>query len=158
MKIVILAAGIGSRLGNPFPKPLTPLKDGETIMEKQLNHISIFFDIDNVTTVVGFKKDLIMEEFPDVNYVYNPFFDETNTSKSLLKALKKNRGESVLWFNGDVVFDEQLLSLLLDNIKKDISFVSVNTSRVAEEEVKYTLKDGYISELSKEVQNALEKQ
>ena len=29
MKIIILAAGIGSRLGNPFPKPLTPLKRWE---------------------------------------------------------------------------------------------------------------------------------
>jgi len=155
LKIVILAAGIGSRLGNPFPKPLTPLKDGESIMQKQINSITNFFDLDDITTVVGFKKDLIMEEFPDVNYVYNPFFDQTNTSKSLLKALRKNRGESVLWFNGDVVFDRQLLSLLLDKIEKNTSFVSVNTSRVADEEVKYTLKDNYISELSKEVKNGL---
>ena len=91
MKIVILAAGIGSRLGNPFPKPLTPLKDGESIMAKQLKNISKYFDINDVTTVVGFKKDLIMERFPEVNYVYNPFFDRTNTSKSLLQALKKTR-------------------------------------------------------------------
>ena len=26
--IVILAAGVGSRLGRPHPKPLTPLSDG----------------------------------------------------------------------------------------------------------------------------------
>ena len=79
MKIIILAAGIGSRLGNPFPKPLTPLKDGNTIMERQLKNIKTYFDINDVTTVVGFKKDLIMERFPEVNYFYNPFFDRTNT-------------------------------------------------------------------------------
>ncbi|MFC2127592.1 NTP transferase domain-containing protein [Bacteroidota bacterium] len=155
MKIVILAAGIGSRLGNPFPKPLTPLKDGNTIMGRQLKNISKYFDIDNVTTVVGFKKNLIMEAFPEVNYVYNPFFDQTNTSKSLLKALKKHRGHSVLWFNGDVVFDEKLLSLLIEDVENNNSFISVNTSRVAEEEVKYTLQDGFVKELSKEVVNAL---
>ena len=155
MKIVILAAGIGSRLGNPFPKPLTPLKDGESIMAKQLNNISKYFDINDVTTVVGFKKDLIMERFPDVNYVYNPFFDQTNTSKSLLRALKKHRGKSILWFNGDVVFDEKLLSVLLQDIQKHNSFIAVNTSSVAEEEVKYTLQNNFVNKLSKEVKNGL---
>ena len=38
LKIIILAAGIGSRLGNPFPKPLTLLKDGDSIMSKQLKY------------------------------------------------------------------------------------------------------------------------
>ncbi|MCI2227781.1 phosphocholine cytidylyltransferase family protein [Polaribacter sp. MSW13] len=155
MKIIILAAGIGSRLGNPFPKPLTPLKDGKSIMQKQLQNIKKYFDINDVTTVVGFKKDLIMERFPEVNYVYNPFFDRTNTSKSLLQALKKHKGKSVLWFNGDVVFDEKLLSLLLEDIRNENSFISVNTQSVADEEVKYTLKNGFVSELSKEVKNAL---
>jgi len=155
LKIVILAAGIGSRLGNPFPKPLTPLKDGESIMAKQLNNIKKYFDINDVTTVVGFKKDLIMERFPEVNYVYNPFFDRTNTSKSLLQALKKHRGEAVLWFNGDVVFDEKLLSVLLSDIQEDNSFIAVNTSSVAEEEVKYTLENNVVFKLSKEVKNGL---
>lgn len=155
MKIIILAAGIGSRLGNPFPKPLTPLKDGKSIMHKQLQNITKYFDINDVTTVVGFKKDLIMEKFPEVNYVYNPFFDRTNTSKSLLQALKKHKGKSILWFNGDVVFDEKLLSLLIKDIENKNSFISVNTQSVAEEEVKYTLTDGFVDQLSKEVENAL---
>ena len=155
MKIIILAAGIGSRLGNPFPKPLTPLKDGKSIMQRQINNITTYFDVNDITTVVGFKKNLIMEQFPEVNYVYNPFFDRTNTSKSLLRALKKHRGNSILWFNGDVVFDHQLLSLLLEDINENQSFVSVNTQSVSDEEVKYTLKDGYVQYLSKEVKNGL---
>lgn len=155
MKIIILAAGIGSRLGNPFPKPLTPLKDGKSIMQRQIDNITTYFDINDITTVIGFKKNLIMEQFPDVNYVYNPFFDTTNTSKSLLRAMRKHRGNSILWFNGDVVFDVQLLSLLIEKINNNQSFVSVNTLSVAEEEVKYTLKDGYVDKLSKKVKNGL---
>lgn len=155
MKIVILAAGIGSRLGNPFPKPLTPLKNGKSIMQMQTENIATYYDIDDVNVVVGFKKDLIMERFPELTFVYNPFFDQTNTSKSLLKALKKNKDKSVLWFNGDVVFDAKLLEVLNPYIKANESFVAVNTSKVAEEEVKYTLKDDYIDLLSKEVKNGL---
>ncbi len=155
MKIIILAAGIGSRLGNPFPKPLTPLKNGKSIMEYQTENIASKFNIDDINVVVGFKKDLIMERFPELTYIYNPFFDRTNTSKSLLQALRKNRDKSVMWFNGDVVFDRQILDILQPYVKSKTSFVAVNTSKVAEEEVKYTLKDGYINELSKTVKNGL---
>jgi len=155
MKIIILAAGIGSRLGNPFPKPLTPLKNGKSIMQMQTENISSKYSIDDINVVVGFKKDLIMERFPELTYVYNPFFDITNTSKSLLQALKKQRNTSVLWFNGDVVFDEKILDILNPHIEANTSFVAVNTSKVAEEEVKYTLKDGFINELSKTVKNGL---
>ncbi len=155
MKIIILAAGIGSRLGNPFPKPLTPLKNGKSIMKMQTDNIASRYDIDDINVVVGFKKDLIMERFPELTYVYNPFFDRTNTSKSLLQALKKHKDKSVLWFNGDVVFDEKILDILNPSIEANVSFVAVNTSKVAEEEVKYTLKGGYINELSKTVENGL---
>ena len=155
IKIIILAAGIGSRLGNPFPKPLTPLKDGKSIMQKQVDNISEFFDVNDISVVVGFKKDLIMERFPDLTYVYNQFFDQTNTSKSLLKALKKNKNNSVLWLNGDVVFDQKLFSILQKDIDDQNSFIAVNTARVADEEVKYTLKNGFVFELSKEVKNGL---
>jgi choline kinase len=155
MIIIILAAGIGSRLGNPFPKPLTLLKNGKSIMQMLTDNIASRYDIDNINVVVGFKKDLIMERFPELTYVYNPFFDRTNTSKSLLKALKKHKGKSVLWFNGDVVFDKNLFDILNPYIDANESFVAVNTSKVAEEEVKYTLKNGFIDELSKTVKNGL---
>jgi len=124
-------------------------------MQRQMDSITTYFDINDITTVVGFKKNLIMEQFPEVNYVYNPFFDTTNTSKSLLRALKKHRGNSILWFNGDVVFDPQLVSLLQNEMNNNQSFVSVNTQSVSDEEVKYTLKDGFVESLSKEVKNGL---
>jgi choline kinase len=156
MKIVILAAGIGSRLGNPFPKPLTELSNGRSIMETQVSNISSYFNFHDINIIVGFKKDLIMEKFPDVSYIYNQNFDRTNTSKSLLKALKKHVGESVLWMNGDVVFDDKIFDLLRSYIENDESFVSVNNQEVGDEEVKYTLNsEDYIKEISKEVENGL---
>lgn len=121
----------------------------------QMENLTNIFDVNDINTVVGFKKNLIMERFPEVSYIYNPFFDRTNTSKSLLKALVKCKNESVLWLNGDVVFDEKILDYLLPHMEENESFVAVNRERVAEEEVKYTLKDGFIDELSKEVKNGL---
>ena len=155
MKIVILAAGMGSRLGNPFPKPLTPLVNGKSIMQMQVDNINSYYSVEDINVVVGFKKDLIMERFPEVSYIYNPLFDTTNTSKSLLRALRKFKDKSVLWMNGDVVFDEKLFDVLNPFIKKKQSFVAVNTSKVADEEVKYTLENGFIKELSKTVKGGL---
>lgn len=124
-------------------------------MGMQIENITTHYDIDDINVVVGFKKNLIMERFPELTYIYNPFYDRTNTSKSLLRALKKNKDKSVLWFNGDVVFDVKLLDVLNEFIAKNESFVAVNTSKVGKEEVKYTLKDGYIKALSKTVKNGL---
>ena len=108
MKIIILAAGIGSRLGNAFPKPLTKLKNNKSIMQMMTENISSVYNADLINLVVGFKKDFIMESFPDLTYIYNQYFDQTNTAKSLLKAIKKNKDQSILWMNGDIVFDKNI--------------------------------------------------
>jgi UDP-N-acetylglucosamine pyrophosphorylase len=42
-QVIILAAGMGTRLGKPWPKPLTPLKDGRTIMQQQMENITKTF-------------------------------------------------------------------------------------------------------------------
>jgi choline kinase len=156
MRIVILAAGVGSRLGNPAPKPLTELADGRSIMGRQIENLARYFEPAAVSVVVGYKKDMIMEAFPDVSFIYNQNFGETNTSKSLLKALRQTGSDPVLWFNGDVVFEPDLLGRLLAQIAAGRSFVSVNTAQVGDEEVKYLLgPDGQISELSKTVVDGL---
>ena len=113
MKIVILAAGIGSRLGSPLPKPLTLLKNNQSILGQQIKNLSEYFSIHDINVVVGFKKDLIMEAFPELTYIYNQNFDQTNTSKSLLKALIKYSDQGVLWLNGDVVFDPKILEKII---------------------------------------------
>ena len=156
IQAVILAAGMGTRLGRPFPKPLTPLSDGRTIMEQQIDNLRQVFGADvRITTVVGFKLDLILEAFPDVTYIYNEAYDQTNTNRSLLKALRLSTEGGVLWMNGDVVFDPQVLDKVSDLMESDTSFICVDTAAVGDEEVKYTVDDdGYVDELSKQVVNA----
>jgi len=157
LQVTILAAGMGTRLGRPWPKPLTPLADGRSIMAQQMDNVRDAFGHEaRVTVVVGFKLELIMEAFPDAVFVYNEAYDQTNTNKSLLKALRASHDGGVLWMNGDVVFDSAVLTRVRSLIDADQSFVCVNTSAVADEEVKYTVdSDGFVAELSKTVVNAL---
>ena len=153
MKVIILAAGIGSRLGNSDPKPLTKLKNGKSILYRQVEYLSEYIGINNIITIVGYKKDLIMESFPNLIYVYNNFYDTTNTSKSLLAGLHKIENEDVLWLNGDVVFEKELLPKI---IQCSQSCMAVNTNSVGEEEIKYNVfDDGNIKDVSKTASLAL---
>jgi choline kinase len=126
-------------------------------MQQQMENVQIVFgDKARVTVVVGFKLEMIMEAHPTASFVYNEVYDQTNTSKSLLRALRASQESGVLWLNGDVVFDHKVLERVADRIAADKSFVCVNTSATADEEVKYTVDDqGYIKELSKSVKSAL---
>jgi len=156
VQAVILAAGMGTRLGKPWPKPLTPLSDGRTIMRQQMDNLIASFADVRITTVVGFKLELILEAFPDVTYVYNENYDRTNTNRSLLKALRQSADGGVLWMNGDVVFDPRVLERVSDLIDAGQSFICVNTAVVGEEEVKYTVDaEGFVDRLSKTVTDAL---
>lgn len=156
-QVVILAAGMGTRLARPLPKPLTELRDGRSIMKQQIDNLKTAFgESYRVMIVVGFKLEAIIERFPEATFVYNEFFDQTNTSKSLLKALRASGDGGVLWLNGDVVFDPQVLVRVTESMDSNQSFVVVNQSKVSDEEVKYTLDDtGYIRELSKQVVGGL---
>ena len=157
VQAVILAAGMGTRLGRPWPKPLTPLADGRTIMRQQHDNLRKALGEEvRILTVVGFKLELILEAFPDVAYAYNESYDQTNTNRSLLKALRLAHDGGVLWMNGDVVFDHRVLERVRPLIDADESFVCVNTAAVGDEEVKYTVDaDGFVQELSKVVVDAL---
>ena len=156
-QIVILAAGMGSRLGRSLPKPLTELSDGRSIMKQQFDNIHHAFGNNaHVTVVVGYKLEHIIEAFPSASFVYNEQYDQTNTSKSLMRALQASTPGGVLWMNGDVVFDPTALVRAASMVARDQSFVSVNTAKVSDEEVKYTTDaEGFIKELSKTVVGGL---
>lgn len=149
MKVVILAAGKGSRLGQGnLPKPLTVLSTGKSILAHQLDAIKQHTSLDNVIVVVGYHQEEIIEAFPQLRYVPNPLFASTNTSKSLLLALEQC-DDDVLWINGDVVFHVSVLKAILTHPRTSMV---VNVGPVGEEEVKYRQDaHGKILEVSKHV-------
>ena len=156
-QVVLLTAGMGTRLGREEPKPLTPLRDGRCILQRQLDGLrEVLGSSVPITAVVGYRREMIMAAAPDISFSHNPHFATTNTSKSLLQGLLDSRDGGVLWLNGDVVFDPAVLSLALPLLEAGESFVCVDRNTVADEEVKYTLDDaGYVRELSKTVVGGL---
>jgi len=123
----------------------------KTILDYQVEKLIKKSQINNIYLVIGYKKEIIMEKFPDFLFVYNNAYARTNTAKSLLVALNKIE-DDVIWMNGDVFFDEEILDLLIDS--KD-STCLVDRKKCGTEEIKYKLNDdGLIHQLSKAVQEA----
>ena len=153
MKGVILAAGMGTRMGSLIPKPLTAIRNEKVIIDYQVNILSEFIGVHNIYVVVGYKKELIMERHPELIYIYNNKYVHTNTAKSLLMAIEKIHNEDVLWMNGDVVFEKKLIKKILDVPE---SYSLVDRKKCGEEEIKYSCySDNYIEQISKEVKNAI---
>lgn len=151
MKAVILAAGVGSRIGNPRPKSLALLPSCDTILGNQIKALREC-GIKEIIVVVGFKKEFILEEFPELLYHYNPFYHLTNTSKSLLGALRSINPDDVIWLNGDVVLETGVVRKIVDSVG---NVIAVNTEKCGEEEIKYLTNDnGTIIEISKKIKNA----
>jgi choline kinase len=151
MKVVILAAGFGMRLENSIPKALIKIHN-KSILEKQIENITKYIDINDIIIVVGFKKEMIMESFPQLLFVYNNNFHSTNTAKSLLLALNKIKNEDVLWLNADIIFDDAIIADIL-NFNRNC--MVTNVSNTAQEEVKYILnEEGYIAKVSKNLSDA----
>ena len=73
-------------------------------------------DVDkkDITIVVGYKKELIMNEFPDCTFIFNHNYEKTNTAKSLLCALSDKFDADIIWINGDVVFDQKAIKFALE--------------------------------------------
>lgn len=152
MKIIILAAGIGSRLDleKPAPKTLTKLNNNQTILETQLSTLSQYLSLQDVIVAVGFHYEEVIGAYPDLLYSYNPDFRTQNTAKSLLRAARKVK-DDLLFLNGDLIFHPHALKSLL-NYKNNSVLVAPGIC--GEEEIKYKIdKEGNITEISKQTKN-----
>lgn len=148
MKVIILAAGIGSRLGNAIPKTLTPITGANTILDLQVQRIRQRIHKSNIVVVVGYREQLIRQAYPELTYIVNPVYEETNTAYSLFLALR-NVKEDIVWMNGDIVFDKSVLALIHPS-SESVSLVDVK--ECGPEEMKYSLdKEGNIVKISKQL-------
>ena len=111
--LVILAAGLGSRLGNytvNLPKPLIQV-NGIPIIDNIITN-SIELGVDKILIVVGYLSTKLIEYVKkqnyniDIEFILNKDYLTTNNSFSLLLAMKKIVDSDLLIIEGDVFFDK----------------------------------------------------
>lgn len=90
-KAIILAAGFGSRLAPvtlDTPKPLVKI-NGVRIIDTLLDAL-VAKGIDNITIVVGYKKEqfqVLQEKYPMIKFIENSEFNVTNNISSAVRCL-----------------------------------------------------------------------
>tara|TARA_B110000196_G_C21152222_1_gene670555 strand:- start:5924 stop:6673 length:750 start_codon:yes stop_codon:yes gene_type:complete len=117
LKAIIIAAGIGSRLGNltkNLPKPLIDV-NGKSIIERQILSFRKV-GINEITIVTGYKKNKFI--FKNINYVFNPKYEEVEQAFSLMVARKQIFGDVIISF-GDIIFEDKIIEQILE-IKNDV--------------------------------------
>lgn len=117
MRVIILAAGIGSRL-KPFtenmPKALFKLGKDVTILERMVNIVKRNLEAE-ICVVTGFLHERVENLLSGVTFVYNPFYRTTNSIASLWFA-REYLDDDVIITNSDIVIEE---TLFIDIVKID---------------------------------------
>ncbi|NJE49410.1 phosphocholine cytidylyltransferase family protein [Thermococcus sp. 9N3] len=154
MEAIILAAGVGSRLGNltkTKPKPLLDL-GGITILEYQINQLVNIAEIElsRIFVVGGYKVETLMHlEKMGVNLIFNPKYREYNNIYSFYLA-KEYLEEDFILLNGDTVFHPKILEKII-KARRGTHFIIDNVKQLGEEEMKVLIENNRIQKFGKDI-------
>lgn len=131
MQAIILAAGMGRRLGEytrDNTKCMLPVNE-ERLIDRVLGQLSQL-GLSRVVIVVGYKGqnliDYIGHRYDDrlkIEYVNNPVYDKTNNIYSLSLAKDKLQEDDTLLIESDLIFDDRLFRMILDNPYPNLALV-----------------------------------
>ena len=120
MKIIVLAAGQGTRLRpltDNVPKCMVPLQ-GKPLIDYQLDLFKSK-SINDITIVGGYLIEKLKSK--NVNLITNKVYETTNMVHSLFCA-EKELNDDVIISYGDIVYTEKVLQKLIDS-NENISIV-----------------------------------
>lgn len=158
MKAVICAAGQGKRLmplTSDRPKPLVVVGE-KTIIEHLLDSLSEC-NLTDVLIVVGYNsdkvKDLLGNSYMNCNitYIDNDDYANNNNIYSVWMA-KDHVDNGMVFFNGDIIFDSNVLKTLLDSEHE--TAIAVDTEvELIDDSMKISLKDNMLHQIGKKVES-----
>lgn len=132
MQAIILAAGMGKRLGElteDNTKCMVAV-NGVRLIDRMLRQLSTL-DLKRVVIVVGYKganlMDYIGNRYDDklsIEYIQNPIYDKTNNIYSLALAKQLMQEDDTLLLESDLIFDESMLGLLVNNPYPNLALVA----------------------------------
>ena len=132
MQAVILAAGMGKRLGE--------LTKGNTKCMVEVNGVSLIdralgqlasLDLNRVVIVVGYEGKKLMDYIGNrydgrlkIEYIENPIYDKTNNISSLALAKEKLLEDDTLLIESDLIFDDRMFPLIVNNPYPNLALVA----------------------------------
>ena len=132
MQAIILAAGMGRRLGEytkDNTKCMVPV-NGVRLIDRLLHQLSNL-ELSRVVIVVGYQaenlKSYIGTRYADqltIEYVENPVYDKTNNIYSLWLAKERLQEDDTLLIESDLIFSDRLFPMILENPYPNLALVA----------------------------------
>lgn len=131
MQVIILAAGMGKRLGELTQNNTKCMirVNGVTLIERVLTQFSKL-DLKKVIMVIGYKGDELRNFIGDsykglpIEYITNPIYDKTNNIYSLSLAKEQLQQDDTLLIESDLIFEDRVLDKILSDPYPNIALVA----------------------------------
>jgi histidinol-phosphate/aromatic aminotransferase/cobyric acid decarboxylase-like protein/choline kinase len=131
MQAIILAAGMGKRLGELTQgntKAMVKV-NGIPLIDRVLTQLSVV-GLSRVIIVVGYEGDKLCRYIGSsykglkIEYVYNPVYDKTNNIYSLFLAKQQLQEDDTFLIESDLILDDSLFTMLLENPSPNLALVA----------------------------------
>ena len=132
MQAIILAAGMGRRLGDltkDNTKCMVPV-NGVRLIDRLLGQLS-GLSLNRVIIVVGYKgqklKDYIGHRYDDqlkIEYAENPIYDKTNNIYSLSLVKQQLQEDDTLLIESDLIFSDSLFQMIIADPYPNLALVA----------------------------------
>lgn len=160
MKTIILAAGIGQRLGDHSenrPKCLLEF-NGKSLLQRHLE-ILHYYGIDDIVIVTGFESDMIESALSDIGEDYaelcfNPDFTKGSILSMLVGLETLGSEQEFILMDADVLYDHNIIARLINSDKENI-FLLDQDFEPGEEPVKLCVNNNQLIEFRKKIDENL---
>lgn len=132
MQTIILAAGMGRRLGE-LTKNNTKCMievNGVKLIDRMLSQLSRL-ELSRVVIVIGYEGEKLRQHighrYDDVlkiEYIVNPVYDKTNNIYSLALAKEQMQEDDTLLLESDLILSDNLLPMLVDSPHPNAALVA----------------------------------
>ena len=132
MQAIILAAGMGRRLGDytrDNTKCMLPV-NGVRLIDRTLSQLAEL-QLSRVVIVIGYQGQNLIDYIGNryenqlkIEFVENPIYDKTNNIYSLALAKDKLQEDDTLLIESDLIFDDGMFSLLIENPYPNLALVA----------------------------------
>tara|TARA_Y100000592_G_scaffold36672_1_gene58113 strand:+ start:7351 stop:8079 length:729 start_codon:yes stop_codon:yes gene_type:complete len=145
MAVVILSAGVGSRIKSNEPRSLIKI-GSKTLIEHQINTIKNSLEFSEIIGVFGYSVDKIIKKIGNkIRIVENQIYENTNNSESLRLAVNNTNKKSIMFFHGDLYFAKSPFGNL--NFKKSFLLID-NKGMMKNKEIGVTIHNNKATMLS----------
>ncbi|EHZ2845107.1 phosphocholine cytidylyltransferase family protein [Vibrio vulnificus] len=152
--VVILAAGIGSRLRpitQEVPKSLVKVA-GVPLLERLTKQILKHNNSYEIIVVAGYLSEQIKSSMHSIHesikVIVNEEFETTNNMESCRLALESTDYKDCIIVNADCIYEESIVHTMLES---EFSCIATDSSEYFDENMKVNVVDGRVSEISKEL-------